>query len=127
MQKENWKTNNSSHALQDLQEKQTWGNRVAKLMILKSKFECILEASESTRMRMEETLPKDHEDQEKETIHNQQTIWYTHNSLALSRISRSAFSAVQSSQLVFFPQVPARLFPPLFLSLFPFFLFVNLH
>ena len=28
----------------------------------KSKFACILEASESTRMRMEETLPKYHED-----------------------------------------------------------------
>ena len=28
----------------------------------KSKFECILEASESTRMRMEESLPKYHED-----------------------------------------------------------------
>ena len=29
----------------------------------KSKFGCILEASESTRMRMEESLPKYHEDQ----------------------------------------------------------------
>ena len=29
---------------------------------IKSKLACILEASESTRMRMEETLPKDHED-----------------------------------------------------------------
>ena len=28
----------------------------------KSKFACLLEASESTRMRMEETLPKYHED-----------------------------------------------------------------
>ena len=28
----------------------------------RSKFECILEASESTRMRMEESLPKYHED-----------------------------------------------------------------
>ena len=28
----------------------------------KSKFACILEASESTRMRMEESLPKYHED-----------------------------------------------------------------
>ena len=31
-------------------------------MISKSKFACILEASESTRMRMEETQPKYHED-----------------------------------------------------------------
>ena len=28
----------------------------------KSKFACILEASESTRLRMEESLPNDHED-----------------------------------------------------------------
>ena len=28
----------------------------------KSKFACILEASESTRMRVEESLPNDHED-----------------------------------------------------------------
>ena len=28
----------------------------------KSKFACILEAGESTRMRMEESLPKNHED-----------------------------------------------------------------
>ena len=30
---------------------------------IKSKFACILEASESTRLRMEETLPNHHEDQ----------------------------------------------------------------
>ena len=30
--------------------------------MLSSKFACILEASESTRMRMEESLPKYHED-----------------------------------------------------------------
>ena len=31
-------------------------------MSVKSKFACILEASESTRMRMEESLPNYHED-----------------------------------------------------------------
>ena len=35
---------------------------VAKTNDFMSKFACILEASESTRMRMEESLPKYHED-----------------------------------------------------------------
>ena len=35
---------------------------VARLNDFKFKFACILEASESTRMRMEEFLPKCHED-----------------------------------------------------------------
>ena len=45
----------------------------------KSKFACILVASDSTRMRMEESLPKYHEDhlQEKEIIHYSIAIWYT--------------------------------------------------
>ena len=45
----------------------------------KSKFACIVEVSESTRMRMEESLPKYHEDHiaGKGTIHYNITIWYT--------------------------------------------------
>ena len=39
------------------------GETRSKTNDFKSKFACILEASESTRMRMEESLPKYHEDQ----------------------------------------------------------------
>ena len=46
-------TNGSSYAWQDLQEKKA---------IISSLNACIMEASESSRMRMEETLPKYHED-----------------------------------------------------------------
>ena len=45
-----------------MQEKQAWRDR-GKTKDFKSKFACILEASEATRMRMEESLPKYHEDQ----------------------------------------------------------------
>ena len=38
------------------------GRPVARLMNSKSKLACILEASESTRLRMEESLPNHHED-----------------------------------------------------------------
>ena len=38
------------------------GETHSKTNDFKFKFACILEASESTRMRMEETLPKYHED-----------------------------------------------------------------
>ena len=38
------------------------GETRSKTNDFKSKFACILEADESTRMRMEETLPKFHED-----------------------------------------------------------------
>ena len=38
------------------------GRPVARLMISNQNFACILEASESTRMRMEESPPKHHED-----------------------------------------------------------------
>ena len=41
-----------------MQEKQAW----SKTNDFKSKFACILEPSESTRMRMEESLPDHHED-----------------------------------------------------------------
>ena len=44
----------------------------------KSKFACILEASESTRMRMEELLPNYHEDHiAGKGTHYNFTIWYT--------------------------------------------------
>ena len=45
----------------------------------KSKFACILEAIESTRLRMEECLPNYHETilQERVTIQYNITIWYT--------------------------------------------------
>ena len=43
-------------------KKSKHGKTRSKTNDFKSKFACILEASESTRMRMEETLPKDHED-----------------------------------------------------------------
>ena len=62
-------TNGSSHALQDMQEKQALGETRTehgvtrgKTNDFKSKFACILEASESTRLRMEESLPNYHED-----------------------------------------------------------------
>ena len=44
----------------------------------KSKLACILEASESTRLRTGESLPNHHEDHvaEKETIHCSITIWF---------------------------------------------------
>ena len=38
------------------------GRPAARLMISSQNFACILEASESTRMRMEESLPNYHED-----------------------------------------------------------------
>ena len=46
---------------------------------IKLTLACILEASESTRLRMEESVPNYHEDHiaGKETIHCNITIWYT--------------------------------------------------
>ena len=44
-----------------MQEKQDWETR-SKTNDFKIKFACILEASESTRLRMEDSLPKNHED-----------------------------------------------------------------
>ena len=51
----------------------------------KSKLACILEASESTRLRMEESLPNFHEDNVagKETIHCNIINWYTNLFLCL--------------------------------------------
>ena len=43
-------------------KKSKHGETRSKTDDFKSKFACILEASESTRMRMEESLPKNHED-----------------------------------------------------------------
>ena len=43
-------------------KKNKHGEARSKTNDFKSKFACILEASESTRMRMEESLPKHHED-----------------------------------------------------------------
>ena len=46
---------------------------------IKTKLACILEASESTRLRMGESLPNHHEDhlQEKGAIRCSITIWFT--------------------------------------------------
>ena len=43
-------------------KKNKLGETRSKTNDFKSRFACILEASESTRMRVEETLPKCHED-----------------------------------------------------------------
>ena len=53
----------------------------------KSKFACILEASESTRMRMAESLPNYHEDPiaGMVIIHYNIKIWYTNLFLCLKR------------------------------------------
>ena len=46
---------------------------------IKSNFECILEASESTRLRVEDSVPNHHEDHiaGKGTIHRNIVIWFT--------------------------------------------------
>ena len=63
------------------------GETRSKTNDFKSKFACILEASESTRMRMEESLPNYHEDHiaGKGTIHYNITIWYTNLFLCLKQ------------------------------------------
>ena len=55
-QEENWKHQWLHHALQEMQENKH-GETRSKTDDFKSKFACIWEASESTRMRMEESLP----------------------------------------------------------------------
>ena len=55
---------------------------------LKTRLACILEAGESTRLRMEESLPNHHEDHiagKRRTIHYSITIWYTNLFLASSK------------------------------------------
>ena len=54
--------NGSSHALQDICKKSKHGETRSKTNDFESEFACILEASESTRLRMDESLPKYHED-----------------------------------------------------------------
>ena len=53
----------------------------------KSKLACTLEASESTRLRMEESLTTHHEDhlQEKETTQYSMIIWFTNLFLCLKQ------------------------------------------
>ena len=48
--------------MKDEQEEQEWRDTRSSTNEFKSKFTCILEASESTRLRMEESLPNYHED-----------------------------------------------------------------
>ena len=59
--RKNGNTNGSGHTLQDTQ-KSKYGETRGKTNDFKSKFAYILGASESTRMRMEESLPNYHED-----------------------------------------------------------------
>ena len=55
------KADGSCYALQDKQEKQAWGTS-SKTNDFKSKLACVLEANESTRLRVGESLPNHHED-----------------------------------------------------------------
>ena len=68
-------------------KKSKHGETRSKTDDFKWKFACILEASESTRMRMEESLPKYQRTilQEKEIIHCSLTIWYTNLFLCLKQ------------------------------------------
>ena len=62
MQEENWKHQWLQPCLARHARKVKHGDTRGKTNVFKSRFACILEASESTRMRMEESLPKYHED-----------------------------------------------------------------
>ena len=66
MQEENWKHQRLQPCLARLakkkKKKQAWRETRSKTHDFKSKFACILEASEFTRLRMEESLPNYHED-----------------------------------------------------------------
>ena len=62
MQEENWKHQWLQLCLARRARKNKHGETRSNTNDFKSKFACILEASESTRMRMEEPLPKYHED-----------------------------------------------------------------
>ena len=59
-------------------KKSEHGQTRGKTNEFKSKLACILEASESTRLRMEESLPNNHEDhiagKGDNSVHT--TIWY---------------------------------------------------
>ena len=66
--------------------KRKHGATRGKSIEIKSKLACILEASESTRLRMEESLPNHHEDHiagKRVTIHCNITIWITNLFLCL--------------------------------------------
>ena len=60
--RKNGTTNGSRYALQDMQEKPEWGDPWQDLSFQILNLRVILEASESTRLRMEESLPNYHED-----------------------------------------------------------------
>ena len=64
------------------------GETRSKTNDFKSKLACILEASESTRLRMGESLPKYHEDHiagKGVAIHCNITFWYTNLLLCLKQ------------------------------------------
>ena len=57
---------------------------------INTKLACILEADESTRMRMENSIPHHHEDHiagKGETIHHSITIWLTNLFLCLKLLN----------------------------------------
>ena len=62
MQEENWKYQWLQPCLARHAGKTSMVRPIARLMMFKSKCACILEASESKKMRMEGSLPKYHED-----------------------------------------------------------------
>ena len=62
MQAENWKHQWLQPCLARHARKNKHGETRRKTTDFKLEFACILEVSESTRMRMEESLPKYHED-----------------------------------------------------------------
>ena len=62
MQGENWKHQWLQLCLSRFARKASMGETRSKTNDFKSKFACILEARESTRMRMEESLQIYHED-----------------------------------------------------------------
>ena len=62
MQEENWKHQWLQPCLARQCKKNKHGETRSKTDDFKSKFACIFEASESTRMRMEKSLPNHHED-----------------------------------------------------------------
>ena len=75
-----WETSMAPATPRKTCKKSKNGETRSKTNDLKSKFACILEASESTRLRMEESLPNYHEDHiaGEEATHCNITIWYTH-------------------------------------------------
>ena len=62
MQEESWKHQWLQPCLAKYARKTSMERPVARLMIFKYKVACILEVSEPTRMRLEESLPTYHED-----------------------------------------------------------------